>query len=65
MKVTTASYAGLLKDEEFHKAITDSIQSTKAFTSVSKDAMLSLKVVLDSWQSDSFRIGMDGKLITA
>lgn len=64
VKAITASYSGMLKDEEFHKAITDSIQSTKVFTGVSEDAKVSLKVVLESWQSDSFGIGMDGKSVT-
>ena len=64
VKATTAGYSELLKDEEFQRAITDSIQSTKVFTGVSKDANVSIKVVLEAWQSDSFGIGMDGKSIT-
>jgi hypothetical protein len=57
---TTAGYAGLVKDEEFLKAIVESIENTKVFSAVSPDAKVSLQVVLQTWQSDAFGIGMDG-----
>ena len=61
VKATTGEFSSIVKDEEYQKAITDSILATKVFTGISPDAKVTLQVELKTWERDQMGISMSGK----